>query len=643
MPVTFISNETIGAANTTNAIVLGLIEGIDLTGYVAGQTIYVAEGGGYSLSLPSGSNSITQLLGVITKGGSGGKGLVLNPGPAQLPGLDNGYMWVGGATNQPVEITTASFASSASFNTYTSSNDQKVDSLIARTGSYATTGSNVFIGDETFQDAGGNASTLVPVSGSLMLVAKSYSSASAHLSSSANQVNLIFKANSNTADTIISGSHNIFVNPTAVTAGFKRYIGGNNNIFNTINAPQISGSMQFSPVMTANIGGGTYIMRGPVSSSTYTINTNYNAGTVNIGTSATLNAEKLTAGLSMTQNNIAGTLNIVANQTALTGSTTTFSSNVLNGVMALVLSSSAASFQQSNINDGNFIFTNQYSSGALGLGSVSTSNNTIGGNSNTLIVTGSVLTGSLQPTMFNNLVIGATNTGFINTSDSRISGSNVYQNLLATSLLGNRLIVTGSSLGTDLNSFGSLFVGRWNVNDGIKNKTSDVIFAVGTGISGSGTTGRKTGFLIDSGSNTFVEGTLNVSGSTTMTGSLILSSSNAVELQVIGNSVFTGSVAGNVVSASITSNTASIDFSLGNYFEVTSSVTPLHLDVTNIGAGRTSTLIISASASSSILFSPNVAQPSGSVYSGSAGSIDILSLVAFNTSKVNLVSTKALV
>jgi hypothetical protein len=149
MPVTFISNETIGAANTTNAIVLGLIEGIDLTGYVAGQTIYVGEGGGYSINLPSGSNSITQLLGVITKGGSGGKGLVLNPGPAQLPGLDTGYMWVGGATNQPVEITTASFASSASFNSYTSSNDQKVNSLISATGSFATTGSNSFVGNQT--------------------------------------------------------------------------------------------------------------------------------------------------------------------------------------------------------------------------------------------------------------------------------------------------------------------------------------------------------------------------------------------------------------------------------------------------------------------------------------------------------------
>ena len=388
------------------------------------------------------------------------------------------------------------------------------------------------------------------ISGSLLLTANTFTSGAAnltHLSASAqNQANLVFKNNNNTGTTIISGSNNLFVNAAAPTTGFKRYIGGSGNIIlNASNVPQISGSMAFSPTMNNNYFGGnstTLIARGPVSSSTYTISANNVLGTINIGSSAALNAEKLTSGLSMQQNSVAGTLTIVANQSALTGSTTTVSSNTINGVVVLNLSSSAVSFQQSNINDGNFIFTNQFSSGALGIGLVSISNNTIGGFSNTLIVTGSVLTGSLQPSIFNNLVIGATNTGFINTSDSRISGSNVYQNLLATSLLGNRLIVTGSSLATDLNSFGSLFVGRWNANDGIKNKTSDVIFAVGTGISGSGTTGRKTGFLIDSGSNTFIEGTLNVSGSTTMTGSLILSSSNAVELFVIGESQFTGSV-----------------------------------------------------------------------------------------------------
>jgi hypothetical protein len=148
MPVVVIANDNLTAGNTYEGIVLGLIEGIDLTGFTAGQSVYVAEGGGYSISLPSGSNSITQLLGVITKGGAGGKGLVLNPGPAQLPGLQTGYVWVGNTSNQPVAIATSSiqtdvsgYTTTASFNSYTSSNDSKVNSLISATSSYAISSS----------------------------------------------------------------------------------------------------------------------------------------------------------------------------------------------------------------------------------------------------------------------------------------------------------------------------------------------------------------------------------------------------------------------------------------------------------------------------------------------------------------------
>jgi hypothetical protein len=296
-------------------------------------------------------------------------------------------MWVGNGSNQPIEITTASFASSASFNSYTSSNDQKVNSLISATGSYATTGSNAFFGTNTFSGA-------VAFTGS--------------------------------APTILSSS--------------------------------------FSGSIITNL------------TDTYT--------------------------------------DVAA----------------VNQIVTLTSASYAA----------------------LASGSLT--------NPNTLYI-----------------VSGST------------SGS-----------------ITGATLGSNT------FVGNQTI----------------------------TGSLILSSSNA-VE--LQVIGDTQFTGSLIMSSSNAVELTVIGAAVFTGSVAGNVVSASITSNTASIDFSLGNYFEVTSSVTPLRLNVTNITPGRTSTLIVSASASSSITFSSNVAQPSGSAYSGSLGSIDILSLVAFNSSKVNVVSTKALI
>ena len=688
MPVIYVANSTNVANTNTTALTLGLITGVTTTGYAPGTTIYVAEGtAGWSASRPSGSASIVQSLGIVTKEGSGGsgRGLVLNPGPATLPNLQTGYVWVGNGANQPVSVTTASFASSASFNSYTASTNIRlnnlettsasvntsiaalntssasqqvsidninlatasfsttVNGLSAKTGSYATTGSNVFIGNETFQDAGGNASTLVPTSGSLMLVAKSFTSASAHLSSSANTfVNLIFKSNDTTADTIISGSNNIFSNPTAPTTGFKRYIGGVQNIVISGTAiPQISGSMGFSPAINNNtiVGAGGMIFRGPVSSSAWTISNNLinNTSAYQIGNAAATNAEQIVSGLTMSNNNGSVFPNIQAYKTPLSASFT-YSTNTGAGTVVINLHSSSINMGGcisnggTTINNSYFPVTSSINS-TNGFVSVQ-STLFIGGNN--IFFSGSSSTIFTQPRALSNSIIVGYNSASLNLLSD--SGS-----IAGLAMFGASLGVTGSNslqLTAGIpNDYGSVFVGRNNAQDGGRAETAKNVFVVGTGTSSA----RKTGFLIDSGSNTYVEGSLNVSGSTTMTGSLILSSSNAIELTVIGNSVFTGSVAGNVLSSSITSNTASIDFSLANYFEVTSSVTPLHLNITNITPGRTSTLIISASASSSITFSPNVSQPSGSAYSGSAGSIDILSLVAFNSSKVNVVATKALI
>jgi len=55
----------------------------------------------------------------------------------------------GSVTVDGLNIDTGSLATTASFNAYTSSNDSKVNSLIASTGSFATTGSNTFNGTQT--------------------------------------------------------------------------------------------------------------------------------------------------------------------------------------------------------------------------------------------------------------------------------------------------------------------------------------------------------------------------------------------------------------------------------------------------------------------------------------------------------------
>jgi len=378
------------------------------------------------------------------------------------------------------------------------------------TGSFATTGSNTFIGNETFQDAAGNASTLVPTSGSLMLVAKTFTSSSSHITASANTfVNLIFKNNTGSIDTIVSGSNNIFTNQTSATAGFKKYVGGNGNIYLVATSiPQISGSMAFPIAMNSNYGVSLVGMRGPVSSSTWTMASNVMQGNVNIGSSAANNAEKLVSGLTLSTNSIQGTLNVVANREFLTSSATV-STNNINGVVTLNLNSSSVTFSNNIVADSGFTLTNNYYTSSLGLGSTGANRNLIIGSSNIMLATGiSDFVGVTQPGFNNNILGGTSNTLFINATSASTN-----QQLTNTIIYGNTLIVTGSSNNSTTN--GSAFFGRYNVNDGRRNSTAGTIFAVGTGTS-SGV--RKTGFLIDSGSNTFVEGTFNVSGSSTFAG-----------------------------------------------------------------------------------------------------------------------------
>lgn len=153
------------------------------------------------------------------------------------------------------------------------------------------------------------------------------------------------------------------------------------------------------------------------------------------------------------------------------------------------------------------------------------------------------------------------------------------------------------------------------------------------------TLGGLTGSYATTGSNSFV-------GNQTITGSLILSSSNAVELQVIGNSVFTGSANGNVVALSITSNTASMNLNLGNYFTLTLADTATtHISASNVQPGVSATLVITTGTNSSASLAPTMLQPSGSSYSATAGSAkkDVLSIVAVASGVPFVVSTKNMI
>lgn len=132
------------------------------------------------------------------------------------------------------------------------------------------------------------------------------------------------------------------------------------------------------------------------------------------------------------------------------------------------------------------------------------------------------------------------------------------------------------------------------------------------------------------GSNTFV-------GNQTITGSLILSSSAATELTVIGNSIFSSSVRGIAQTLSISSNTASMDLSTANFFLLTLvSGSNTFLNPTNINPGETISLLITQPVSGygTLTYPSSLKFPTGFAYAASATSsyVDVITFISFNNS-----------
>ena len=129
------------------------------------------------------------------------------------------------------------------------------------------------------------------------------------------------------------------------------------------------------------------------------------------------------------------------------------------------------------------------------------------------------------------------------------------------------------------------------------------------------------------------------------TGSYATTGSNTFD----GDQVFSGSVQGIVNSLTITSNTASLDCSTGNFFTLSlPSGSSTNVEATNIVPGLTITLQIEQplTGSSNLVFDtddysfPRLNQPS---ITPEAGAVDIATFVSFDTNKLKGVLTNDLI
>ena len=132
-----------------------------------------------------------------------------------------------------------------------------------------------------------------------------------------------------------------------------------------------------------------------------------------------------------------------------------------------------------------------------------------------------------------------------------------------------------------------------------------------------------------------------IEGSGDVVENLIVSGS----FEVSGSTIFTGSVVGNVGALSISSNTASLDLSTGNFFTLQLvSGSNTYINPSNIQAGQTINLLLSTTGSATVSFPSSVKQTSGSLYvPTTTTSKDIITFISFDATSLYLSNIKNLV
>lgn len=124
MPAGVIAGETLIAGAEGVGLLNGFINGVDTSAFAAGDSVYVAVGGGYTNVKPTGSSVLIQKLGNVEKSAINGSGVINGPGYYnEVPNIQQGYTWVGNNNGVAVAVTTSSiqnvvsssFASTSSF------------------------------------------------------------------------------------------------------------------------------------------------------------------------------------------------------------------------------------------------------------------------------------------------------------------------------------------------------------------------------------------------------------------------------------------------------------------------------------------------------------------------------------------------
>jgi hypothetical protein len=394
------------------------------------------------------------------------------------------------------------------------------------TGSFATTGSNTFTGNQTIE--GAIVSNIT--SSVIKLFSAGFVSGAVQLnitaSSAISQSNLVLvgtpliASSTSTGSIIISGSNNILTTGvrtnTLVSSFSYGYIGGSGNTVATI--PTLHTQSLVSPTMNNNQLNGAVTLNF-ITSSTLA-NPTFNNNQILGGTTITHQSGSIAFSGNIVMGNGFGS---TANTTTLTLNST-IAQNIVAGISAISLNHNSSSILYSGNIGGGMTVTNNYSSSvSTAVNNITVQGNAFAGTGHTLLVSGSNTAN--RRTFSNNIIVGSTNA-----ISSDLSGSS-GGHLISTAIIGQNLIVSAS--GTSTTAGGGAFFGRYNDITNLLADSGKTIFAVG---SGTGTGNRKTALSVDSSSVVYVSGSLLVSGSSTFSGSMAVSGTiNTITIDSSGN------------------------------------------------------------------------------------------------------------
>ena len=157
---------------------------------------------------------------------------------------------------------------------------------------------------------------------------------------------------------------------------------------------------------------------------------------------------------------------------------------------------------------------------------------------------------------------------------------------------------------------------------------------------------------VASGSYQHVQGQYNISSSAQsafIIGNGTSASNRSNLIFAAGTQVqITGSLTGFVSASTITSTTASIDFSKSNFFTVAlTNGANTHISASNISPGQTTSIRVTQGSlgTGTVTFTDTIKQISGSAYIAStvANAVDILSFVSFDSTSAYMVNVKNLI